>query len=208
MESGGMRAFLQQLRPDCFEDIIAGISLYRPGPMDQIPRYVACKNDASQVSYSTPLLQPILSPTYGCMVYQEQVMQIVRDLAGYSLGHSDLVRRAMSKKKKDVMAREREAFIEGCEGNNVPKTVAVEIFDSMMDFAQYAFNKSHAAAYAVIAYRTAWLKAHYPAEFMASLINSFIDRADKVAGVCIFLPQAGPLRCFPPISTAPSPLLC
>ncbi len=181
LESGGMRAFLQQLKPDCFEDIIAGISLYRPGPMDQIPRYVACKNDPGKVRYAHPLLEPILAPTYGCMVYQEQVMQIVRDLAGYSLGHSDLVRRAMAKKKKDVMAKEQTNFIEGCGKKGVSRAVAVEIFDAMMDFAQYAFNKSHAAAYAVVAYRTAWLKVHYPAEFMASLINSFIDRTEKVA---------------------------
>ena len=181
LESSGMRVFLQQFKPDCFEDIIAGISLYRPGPMDQIPRYVACKNDPDKVRYAHPILEPILAPTYGCMVYQEQVMQIVRDLAGYSLGHSDLVRRAMAKKKKDVMAKERDVFIAGCTQKGVSQAVAVEIFDAMMDFAQYAFNKSHAAAYAVVAYRTAWLKVHYPAEFMASLINSFIDRADKVA---------------------------
>ncbi len=181
LESGGMRAFMQQLKPDCFEDIIAGISLFRPGPMDSIPRYVACKNDHSLVRYAHPILEPILKSTYGCMVYQEQVMQIVRDLAGYSLGHSDIVRRAMAKKKKDVMERERAVFIEGCESRGVSHAVAVEIFDDMMDFAQYAFNKSHAAGYAVIAYRTAYLKAHYPEAFMASLINSFLDRVEKVA---------------------------
>jgi DNA polymerase-3 subunit alpha len=181
LESGGMRAFMQQLAPDCFEDIIAGISLFRPGPMDQIPRYVACKKDPTLVRYAHPLLKPILEPTYGCMVYQEQVMQIVRDLAGYSLGRSDLVRRAMSKKKKDVMERERGSFIEGCLKNGVPREVAQEIFDEMMDFAQYAFNKSHAAGYAVIAYRTAFLKLHYPEAFMASLMNSFLYSIDKVA---------------------------
>ena len=181
LESGGMRAFMQQLSPDCFEDIIAGISLFRPGPMDQIPKYVACKKDPSKVTYAHPLLEPILSPTYGCMVYQEQVMQIVRDLAGYSLGHSDLVRRAMSKKKKDVMEKEREVFIEGCQKNGVDKAIAVRMFDEMMDFAQYAFNKSHAAGYAVIAYRTAYLKLHHKEAFMASLMNSFLDRTDKVS---------------------------
>lgn len=181
LESGGMRAFMQQLAPDCFEDIIAGISLFRPGPMDQIPRYVACKKDHSLVRYAHPLLKPILEPTYGCMVYQEQVMQTVRDLAGYSLGRSDLVRRAMSKKKKDVMERERGDFIEGCLKNGVSRDVAMEIFDEMMDFAQYAFNKSHAAGYAVIAYRTAYLKLHYPEAFMASLMNSFLYSIDKVA---------------------------
>ena len=181
LESGGMRAFMQQLAPDCFEDIIAGISLFRPGPMDQIPRYVACKKDPTLVRYAHPLLKPILEPTYGCMVYQEQVMQIVRDLAGYSLGRSDLVRRAMSKKKKDVMERERGDFIEGCLKHGVSREVAEEIFDEMMDFAQYAFNKSHAAGYAVIAYRTAYLKLHYPEAFMASLMNSFLYNTDKVA---------------------------
>ncbi len=181
LESGGMRAFMQQLAPDCFEDIIAGISLFRPGPMDQIPRYVACKKDPSLVRYAHPLLKPILEPTYGCIVYQEQVMQIVRDLAGYSLGRSDLVRRAMSKKKKDVMESERGDFIEGCINNGISRDIATEMFDEMMDFAQYAFNKSHAAGYAVIAYRTAYLKLYYPEAFMASLMNSFLDSIDKVA---------------------------
>ena len=181
LESGGMRSFMLQLSPDCFEDIIAGISLFRPGPMDQIPRYVACKKDPTLVRYAHPLLKPILEPTYGCMVYQEQVMQIVRDLAGYSLGRSDLVRRAMSKKKKDVMERERGDFVEGCIKNGVSRSVAEEMFDEMMDFAQYAFNKSHAAGYAVIAYRTAYLKLHYPEAFMASLMNSFLDSTEKVA---------------------------
>ena len=181
LESNGMRAFLQQFRPDCFEDIIAGISLYRPGPMDQIPMYVERKYHPEKVQYDHPLLEPILSMTYGCMVYQEQVMQIVRDLAGYSWGHSDLVRRAMSKKKKDVMEKEETAFVAGCREKGITEAVAKKIFDSMLDFAQYAFNKSHAAAYAVVAYQTAWLKTHYEAEFLASLMNSFLNSADKIS---------------------------
>ncbi len=189
MESGGMRQFLTQLRPDCFEDLIAGISLFRPGPMEQIPRYVRGKHDANGVSYLHPMLESILRTTYGCMVYQEQVMEIVRALAGYSYGRSDLVRRAMSKKKHDVMARERAYFIRGnsAEGvagavaNGVPEPVANRIFDEMMDFASYAFNKSHAAAYAVLAYRTAYLKYHYPVEFLTALINSYLGSSDKVA---------------------------
>ena len=187
LESAGMRAFLQQLKPDCFEDLIAGISLFRPGPMEQIPRYVRGKHDRGSVSYLHPLLEPILQTTYGCMVYQEQVMEIVRALAGYSYGRSDLVRRAMAKKKHDVMAREREYFVHGTEGvcgavaNGVPADVANRIFDEMMDFASYAFNKSHAAAYAVLAYRTAWLKYYYPVEFLTALINSYMGSADSVA---------------------------
>ena len=187
LESGGMRQFLQQLKPDCFEDLIAGISLYRPGPMEQIPRYVKGKHNPGSVVYSHPLLEPILCTTYGCMVYQEQVMEIVRALAGYSYGRSDLVRRAMSKKKHDVMAREREYFVHGTDGvvgavkNGVPEAVANHIFDEMMDFASYAFNKSHAAAYAVLAYRTAYLKYYYPVEFLTALINSFLGSVDTVA---------------------------
>ena len=187
LESGGMRQFLTQLRPDCFEDLIAGISLFRPGPMEQIPRYVKGKHHPDSVAYLHPMLEPILRTTYGCMVYQEQVMEIVRALAGYSYGRSDLVRRAMSKKKHDVMAREREYFIHGTEGvvgavaNGVPEPVANRIFDEMMDFASYAFNKSHAAAYAVLAYRTAYLKYHYPVAFLTALINSFLGASDKVA---------------------------
>ena len=187
LESGGMRQFLQQLKPDCFEDLIAGISLYRPGPMEQIPRYVKGKHNPGSVSYLHPLLEPILCTTYGCMVYQEQVMEIVRALAGYSYGRSDLVRRAMSKKKHDVMAKEREYFIHGTEGvvgavkNGVPEAVADKIFDEMMDFASYAFNKSHAAAYAVLAYRTAYLKYYYPVEFLTALINSYLGSVDTVA---------------------------
>ncbi|MEA4940796.1 MAG: DNA polymerase III subunit alpha [Christensenella sp.] len=187
LESGGMRQFLQQLKPDCFEDLIAGISLYRPGPMEQIPRYVKGKHDPSSVAYAHPLLEPILCTTYGCMVYQEQVMEIVRTLAGYSYGRSDLVRRAMSKKKHEVMAKEREYFVHGTEGvvgavaNGVPEAVANKIFDEMMDFASYAFNKSHAAAYAVLAYRTAYLKYYYPVEFLTALINSFLGSVETVA---------------------------
>ena len=187
LESGGMRQFLQQLKPDCFEDLIAGISLYRPGPMEQIPRYVRGKHDPSSVAYAHPLLEPILCTTYGCMVYQEQVMEIVRALAGYSYGRSDLVRRAMSKKKHEVMAKEREYFVHGTEGvvgavaNGVPEAVANKIFDEMMDFASYAFNKSHAAAYAVLAYRTAYLKYYYPVEFLTALINSFLGSVETVA---------------------------
>ncbi len=187
LESGGMRQFLVQLKPDCFEDLIAGISLYRPGPMDQIPRYVKGKHDKTSVHYEDPMLEPILSNTYGCMVYQEQVMQIVRDLAGYSLGRSDLVRRAMSKKKHDVMAKEREYFLHGTEGvegavkRGVPEPVANHIFDEMMDFASYAFNKAHAAGYAVLAYRTAYLKLYHPVAFFAAIINSYMGSSDTVA---------------------------
>lgn len=191
LESAGMRQFMMQLKPDNFEDIIAGISLFRPGPMDQIPRYIAGKANRKNVKYDDEKLRPILDKTYGCMVYQEQVMQIVRDLAGYSWGRSDLVRRAMAKKKHEVMAKEREYFIHGIEENGeivvpgavrngVSERVANKIFDEMMDFASYAFNKSHAAAYAVVAYRTAYLKVYYPVEFMTALINSFLGSADKI----------------------------
>ncbi|MEA4929188.1 MAG: DNA polymerase III subunit alpha [Candidatus Limiplasma sp.] len=194
LESGGMRLFLQNMKPACFEDIIAAISLYRPGPMESIPRYIAGKHDPDSVRYPTPLLKPILDVTYGCMVYQEQVMQIVRDLAGYSLGRSDLVRRAMSKKKKDVMAKERACFVhgvtddaghitvEGCVRRGVPEAVAEQLFDDMTAFASYAFNKSHAAAYGVVAVQTAWLKKHYPVQFMAAIMNSVMDNSGKVAG--------------------------
>ena len=193
LESSGMRSFLMAMKPSCFEDIIAGISLYRPGPMDSIPRYIAGKNDPNSVKYLDPALKPILDVTYGCMVYQEQVMQIVRDLAGYSLGRSDLVRRAMSKKKHDVMEKEKEYFIHGKMGDDgtvevegavrrgVPEAVAERIFEEMTAFASYAFNKSHAAAYGVIAVQTAWLKVHHPVAFMAALMNSVTGNADKVA---------------------------
>jgi len=181
LESAGMTQFMKELQPSSFEDIIAGISLYRPGPMDQIPRYLKYKNNPEEVKYEHPLLENILNVTYGCMVYQEQVMQIVRDLAGYSMGRSDLVRRAMAKKKAGVMEQERENFVKGALNNGVDEKTANKIFDEMMDFASYAFNKSHAAAYAVIAYQTAWLKYYYPVEFMAALMNSFMGSSDKIS---------------------------
>ena len=189
LESGGMRAFLANMKPQNFEDIIAAISLYRPGPMDSIPRYIEGKNNPAAIRYLHPRLEPILSVTYGCMVYQEQVMQIVRDLAGYSYGRSDLVRRAMAKKKHDVMAKEREIFINGseadgvpgCVKNGIPAEVASQLFDEMTAFASYAFNKSHAAAYAVVAVRTGWLKRHYPVQFFAALLNSVSGDSGKVA---------------------------
>lgn len=191
-ESQGMTNFMKELKPDSLEDIIAGVSLYRPGPMDQIPRYIANKKDPEHAVYTHPALKPILEVTYGCMVYQEQVMQIVRDLAGYSLGRADLVRRAMGKKKLDVMAKEREIFIHGqvddegnvivpgCVRNGIDEKSADKIFDEMAEFAKYAFNKSHAAAYAVVSYQTAYLKAYYPEEFMAATLNSFLGNLDKV----------------------------
>lgn len=191
LESSGMKQFMQELCPTSLEDVIAGISLYRPGPMDSIPMYVKNKNNPSDVKYKDEKLEHILDVTYGCIVYQEQVMQIVRELGGYSLGRADLVRRAMSKKKADVMAQERHNFIYGTEengvvvkgavNNGVDEKVAAEIFDDMMDFASYAFNKSHAAAYAVVAYQTAWLKNKYPTEFFAALLTSFIESSAKVA---------------------------
>ena len=189
LESAGMKSFMKELKPHSLEDIIAGISLYRPGPMDFIPQYIKGKNDASSITYDCPQLKPILEPTYGCIVYQEQVMQIVRDLAGYTLGRSDLLRRAMSKKKGDVMQKERQIFVYGDEANDVPGCIkngidektANKIYDEMIDFAKYAFNKSHAAAYAVVAYQTAWLKYYYPVEFMAALMTSVIENPSKVA---------------------------
>ena len=189
LESAGMKSFMKELKPGCIEDIIAGIALYRPGPMDFIPDYIKAKNDPSSVRYTTKELEPILKETYGCIVYQEQVMQIVRDLAGYTWGRSDLVRRAMSKKKSDVMEKERQNFVygnsdegvPGCIGNGIDEKVAHKIFDEMTDFAKYAFNKSHSAAYAVVAYRTAYLKYHYPKEYMAALMNSVIENPVKVA---------------------------
>ena len=187
LESAGMRSFMKELKPNDLEDIIAGISLYRPGPMDFIPKYIEGKNNKHRITYSHPALEPILKATYGCIVYQEQVMQIVRELGGYSWGRSDLVRRAMSKKKADVMAQERRNFIfglgddvPGCIKNGISEEAANKIFDEMTDFAKYAFNKSHAAAYAVVAYRTAWLKCYYPVEFMAALLTSVIDNPGKV----------------------------
>ena len=190
MEGAGMTGFLTSMKPSCFEDIIAAISLYRPGPMDSIPRYIAGKVNPASVKYKTEKLRPILDVTYGCMVYQEQVMQIVRDLAGYSMGRSDLVRRAMAKKKHDVMMKERDVFINGSEEmnvpgavkNGVPRETAEQIFDEMTAFASYAFNKPHAACYAVVSLQTAYLKCHYPAEFMAALMNSVTGNAGKIAG--------------------------
>ena len=191
-ESQGMTNFMKELKPDCLEDIIAGVSLYRPGPMDQIPRYIANKKDPEHAVYTHESLKPILKVTYGCMVYQEQVMQIVQRLAGYSLGRADLVRRAMGKKKVDVMAKERENFVHGkldengkveipgCVRNGIDEKSANKIFDEMAEFAKYAFNKSHAACYAVVAYRTAYLKAYYPAEFMAAMLNSFLGKLEKI----------------------------
>ena len=189
LESAGMKSFMKELKPHSLEDIIAGISLYRPGPMDFIPQYIKGKNDASSITYDCPQLEPILAPTYGCIVYQEQVMQIVRDLAGYTLGRSDLLRRAMSKKKADVMQKERQIFVYGDEENGVPgcikngidEKIANKIYDEMIDFAKYAFNKSHAAAYAVVSYQTAFLKYYYPVEFMAALMTSVIENPSKVA---------------------------
>lgn len=189
LESGGMKSFMKELKPENLEDIIAGISLYRPGPMDFIPKYIKGKSNSGSITYSCPQLEPILAPTYGCIVYQEQVMQIVRDLGGYTLGRSDLVRRAMSKKKQAVMEKERANFIygneaeqvPGCVANGISEQVASQIYDDMMDFAKYAFNKSHAACYAVVSYQTAYLKYYYPVEFMAALMTSVIDNPGKVA---------------------------
>lgn len=192
MESGGMRNFMRQLKPQTFEDIIAGGALFRPGPMDQIPKYVENKNSPEKIKYADPLLEPILKVTYGCIVYQEQVQQIVRQLAGYSIGRADLVRRAMAKKKAEVMEQEREYFIHGivdqagailvpgAERMGVPAAVANQVFNEMAEFAKYAFNKSHSACYAVLTYQTAWLKVHYPAEFMAALLTSIAGNSDKV----------------------------
>ena len=190
LESAGMKNFMKELKPQSIEDLIAGISLYRPGPMDFIPQYIKGKNNPEDITYDCPMLEPILKPTYGCIVYQEQVMQIVRDLAGYSLGRSDLVRRAMSKKKTSVMEKERQNFIygnpeenvPGCISNGIDEKTANKIYDDMIDFAKYAFNKSHAACYAVVAYQTAYLKTYYPVEFMAALMTSVVDNTDKVAG--------------------------
>ncbi|MCI9315615.1 MAG: DNA polymerase III subunit alpha [Lachnospiraceae bacterium] len=189
LESGGMKSFMKELKPQSLEDIIAGISLYRPGPMDFIPKYIKGKNNPESVTYDCPQLEPILAPTYGCIVYQEQVMQIVQDLGGYTMGRSDLVRRAMSKKKQYVMEQERKNFtygnpeegVPGCVANGISAQVADRIYGNMMDFAKYAFNKSHAACYAVVAYQTAYLKYYYPVEFMAALLTSVIDNPNKVA---------------------------
>ncbi len=205
LESGGMKGFMKELKPQNLEDIIAGISLYRPGPMDFIPQYIKGKNHPEAITYDCPQLEPILAPTYGCIVYQEQVMQIVRDLAGFTLGRSDLVRRAMSKKKGDVMQKERQAFVygdeeggvPGCIANGIDEKTANKIYDEMIDFAKYAFNKSHAAAYAVVSYQTAWLKYYYPVEFMAALMTSMIDNPPKVAEYIYSCRQMG-IEILPP----------
>ncbi len=205
LESAGMKSFMKELKPRNLEDIIAGIALYRPGPMEFIPQYVKGKNQAGHITYECPQLEPILSPTYGCIVYQEQVMQIVRDLAGYSYGRSDLVRRAMSKKKGSVMIKERKSFVygneeegvPGCIRNGIPEAVANHIYDEMMDFAKYAFNKSHAAAYAVVSYETAYLKCYYPVEFMAALMTSVIDNPGKVSEYIYTCRQMG-ITILPP----------
>ncbi len=208
-ESAGMRQVLVQLKPESVEDLIAVISLYRPGPMDSIPRYIRNRHNPKEITYKTPLLKDILDVTYGCIVYQEQVMQICRKLAGYSYGRADLVRRAMSKKKHDVMEKERNNFIYGakkddgtvecvgCIANGVSEQVANEIFDEMTSFASYAFNKSHAAAYAVVAYQTAYLKRHYPKEYMAALLTSVLDNTDKVIGYISECESMG-LKILPP----------
>ena len=205
LESAGMKNFMKELKPQNLEDIIAGVSLYRPGPMDFIPQYIKGKNSGEEVTYLCPQLEPILSPTYGCIVYQEQVMQIVRDLGGYSLGRSDLVRRAMSKKKQSVMEKERANFVNGnaeegvpgCAGNGISPDVAGKIYDNMMDFAKYAFNKSHAACYAVVAYQTAYLKYYYPVQFMAALLTSVIDNPRKVAEYIVCCRNMG-IEILPP----------
>lgn len=205
LESGGMKSFMKELRPRSLEDVIAGISLYRPGPMDFIPRYIRGKNNHDAVTYSCPQLEPILAPTYGCIVYQEQVMQIVRDLGGYTLGRSDLVRRAMSKKKQAVMEKERANFVygnaeegvPGCVKNGISEAVANQIYEDMMDFAKYAFNKSHAACYAVVAYQTAFLKYYYPVEFMAALLTSVIDNPKKVSEYILVCRNMG-IQILPP----------
>ena len=205
LESAGMRSFMTELKPQSLEDVIAGISLYRPGPMDFIPAYIKGKNHPEEIHYDCPELEPILSPTYGCIVYQEQVMQIVRSLAGYTLGRSDLVRRAMSKKKAAVMETERQNFIygnkkegvPGCISRGISEEVAKKIYGEMIDFAKYAFNKSHAAAYAVVSYQTAWLKYYYPVEFMAALMTTVIDNTGKTAEYILVARKMG-ISILPP----------
>ncbi len=205
LESAGMKSFMKELKPKSLEDVIAGISLYRPGPMDFIPQYISGKNAPDKVKYLCPQLEPILSPTYGCIVYQEQVMQIVRDLGGFTLGRSDEVRRAMSKKKTYVMEEERKNFvygnaelgIPGCVGNGISEDVGNEIYNKMIDFAKYAFNKSHAAAYAVVSYQTAYLKYYYPVEYMAALISSVIDNSGKVSEYILCCRNMG-IKLLPP----------
>ena len=206
LESSGMKSFMKELRPENLEDIIAGISLYRPGPMDFIPRYLKGKNDKDSITYECPQLEHILGPTYGCIVYQEQVMQIVRDLAGYTMGRSDLVRRAMSKKKTAVMEKERQNFVygnekegvKGCIANGIDEKTADHIYDEMIDFAKYAFNKSHAAAYAVVSYQTAYLKYYYPKEFMAALMSSVMDNVSKFSEYILTCRRMMDIAILPP----------
>ncbi|MBQ7292188.1 MAG: DNA polymerase III subunit alpha, partial [Clostridia bacterium] len=181
LESGGMRQMLTELKPDCLEDIIAAISLYRPGPMDSIPKYIENKNNKDNIVYPTPLLEPILKSTYGCIVYQEQVMEIFRNIAGYTFGHADVVRRAMAKKHADEIEAEREGFVEGAKKLGVEEDVAIALFEDMADFAKYAFNKSHAAAYSIVSYRIAYLKVHYPREYMSALLTSVLENIGKVS---------------------------
>ena len=205
LESTGMKSFMKELKPESLEDIIAGISLYRPGPMDFIPKYLKGKNDRDSITYDCPQLEHILKPTHGCIVYQEQVMQIVRDLAGYTMGRSDLVRRAMSKKKTAVMEKERQNFVygnpeegvAGCVSNGIDEKTANHIYDEMIDFAKYAFNKSHAAAYAVVSYQTAYLKYYYPQEYMAALLTSVMDNLTKVSEYILTCRQMG-IAILPP----------
>ncbi len=196
LESGGMTRFMTDLGPTCLEDLTAGISLYRPGPMDSIPTYVKCKKNPDEIKYITPQLEEILAPTYGCIVYQEQVMDIVRKLGGYTYGGADLVRRAMSKKHADEMAQERPKFVSGCAQKGISEAAANQIFDEMTSFAEYAFNKSHAAAYATVAYQTAWLKYHYPAEFLASLMTYPAD--SKAVAVLIRNASDMGIKTLPP----------
>ena len=206
LESAGMKSFMKELRPQNLEDVVAGISLYRPGPMDFIPKYIQGKNHPDAVTYACPQLEPILKPTYGCIVYQEQVMQIVRDLAGYTLGRSDLVRRAMSKKKTAVMEKERQNFVygneaegvKGCIANGIDEKTANHIYDEMIDFAKYAFNKSHAAAYAVVSYQTAYLKYYYPKEFMAALMSSVMDNVSKFSEYILTCRRMMDIAILPP----------
>ena len=205
LESAGMKNFMKELKPQSLEDVIAGISLYRPGPMDFIPKYIKGKNDKEGISYICKELEPILEPTYGCIVYQEQVMQIVQNLAGYTMGQADNIRRAMSKKKQYIIDAERQNFvygneeqgIRGCIANGISEQAANQIYDSMVDFAKYAFNKSHAAAYAVVSYQTAYLKYYYPLEFMAALMTSVIDNPRKVAEYIYTCRQMG-IAVLPP----------
>ncbi|MBR7181388.1 MAG: DNA polymerase III subunit alpha, partial [Clostridia bacterium] len=197
LESGGMRQMLMNLSPDSFDDIVAAIALYRPGPMDSIPQFIENRKNPDKIVYRTPLLEPILRTTYGCVVYQEQVMQVFRVLAGYSFGHADVVRRAMSKKKAGVMEAEKESFLAGCAQNGIDTEVAEAIFEDMANFAHYAFNKSHAAAYAVISYRTAYLKAHYPKAYFSALLTSELGNMPKISEYISEVGKRG-VRVLPP----------